>query len=75
MDVKWSFEPRSGGTHVRITHAWDGPRWPIIGGFAWRFVIGPYFVSFIASRTLHGIGREAERRARDPVPATDNASR
>ena len=73
MDVKWSFEARAGGTHVRITHAWDGPRWPIIGSFAWRHVIGPHFVSFIASRTLEGIGREAERRARDPVFATDNA--
>ena len=73
MDVKWSFETRAGGTHVRITHAWDGPRWPVIGSFAWRHVIGPHFVSFIASRTLEGIGREAERRARDAVFATDNA--
>jgi hypothetical protein len=63
MDVKWAFERRDGGTHVRITHAWQGPPWPLIGGFAWRHVIGPRFVSFIATRTLDGIGREAERRA------------
>jgi ribosome-associated toxin RatA of RatAB toxin-antitoxin module len=62
MNVKWSFEQRAGGTHVRITHAWDGPRWWLIGGLAWRLVIGPRFVSFIAARTLAGVAREAERR-------------
>jgi uncharacterized membrane protein len=64
MAVKWSFVPREGGTQVRITHAWDGPRWPLIGSVAWRHVIAPHFVSFIATRTLEGVGREAECRAR-----------
>lgn len=63
MDVEWSFEPRDGGTHVRITHAWHGPPWPVIGGFAWRFVIAPHFVSAIAQRTLAGVAAEAERLA------------
>lgn len=63
MDVKWSFQPHPRGSHVRITHAWDGPRWPLIGGFAWKRVIGPHFVSFIAARTLAGVAREAERRS------------
>jgi Polyketide cyclase / dehydrase and lipid transport len=63
MDVKWSFEARDDSTHVRITHAWTGPRWPLIGGLVWRYVIGPYFVSFIAKRTLAGVAREAERAA------------
>jgi hypothetical protein len=60
MEVKWSFLERDDGTLVRITHAWDGPRWPLIGGFAWRHVIGPHFVSAIASRTLAGVAREIE---------------
>ena len=65
MDVKWSFLPHDGdATHVRITHAWDGPRWPLIGRLAWERVIGPFFVSAIAQRTLAGIAREAEQRAR-----------
>jgi ribosome-associated toxin RatA of RatAB toxin-antitoxin module len=68
MDVKWAFAPQDAGTHVRITHAWTGPRWPLIGGFAWRHVIGPHFVSFIAARTLAGVAREAERRALQPAP-------
>lgn len=61
MDVEWSFTPVSGGTHVRLLHAWDGPRWPLIGVLAATMVIGPVFVHGIASRTLEGLAREAER--------------
>jgi ribosome-associated toxin RatA of RatAB toxin-antitoxin module len=61
MDVEWQFVPVSGGTHVRIVHTWDGPRWPLIGVFAARQVIGPVFVHGIASRTLEGLARVAER--------------
>lgn len=68
MDVKWAFEQVPQGTHVRITHAWSGPEWPLIGGIAWRHVIGPHFVSFIAGRTLAGVAREAERIARTADP-------
>lgn len=64
MDVKWSFEPRPGGTKVRITHAWGGPPWPLVGPLAWRAVIAPHFVSAIAQKTLDGVAREAERRQR-----------
>lgn len=71
MDVKWAFEKHTGGTHVRITHAWDGPPWPLIGGFAWKHVIGPHFVSFIASRTLAGVAREAERRSTSMMTTAD----
>lgn len=66
MDVKWSFAADPRGTHICITHAWDGPPWPIIGAVAWRHIIAPYFVSVIAQRTLAGIAREAERQARGP---------
>lgn len=63
MDVEWQFEERDGGTHVRIVHAWDGPRWPLIGVFAAVSVIGPVFIHGIASRTLDGLARVAEREA------------
>ena len=63
MDVEWSFTPVQGGTHVRITHVWDGPRWPLLGIFAATAVIGPIFVHGIASRTLEGLARVAEREA------------
>ncbi len=61
MDVEWSFTPVEGGTHVRLLHVWDGPRWPLIGVPAATLVIGPVFVHGIASRTLAGLAREAER--------------
>lgn len=60
MDVAWTFAPEAGGTRVTITHLWDGPRWPLIGAFAARAVIGPVFVHGIASRTLAGLARVAE---------------
>lgn len=61
MDVEWSFEPAAAGTRVRIVHAWDGPGWPLIGVAAARTVIGPVFVHGIASRTLAGLAKVAER--------------
>lgn len=61
MDVEWSFVATAEGTRVRIVHVWDGPRWPLIGTFAARAVIGPVFVHGIASRTLAGLAAVAER--------------
>jgi len=61
MDVEWSFDATAAGTRVRIVHVWDGPRWPLIGTFAARAVIGPVFVHGIASRTLAGLAAVAER--------------
>lgn len=63
MDVEWSFEPRDQGTHVRIVHTWNGPPWPLIGDFAATQVIGPVFVHGIASRTLAGLARVAEKQS------------
>lgn len=65
MDVEWSFAPTAdGGTHVRLLHVWDGPRWPFIGVFAATQVIGPVFVHGIASRTLEGLARSVEQARR-----------
>lgn len=65
MDVVWEVNAMDQGrTHLRIVHEWDGPRWPLIGGIAANLVIGPWFISHIAGRTLAGVVREAERRAR-----------
>jgi len=62
MDVEWTFHPRDDGTTLaRVVHAWDGPRWPLIGIVAATAVIGPVFVHGIASRTLVGLARVAER--------------
>lgn len=66
MDVEWSFRPVTDGTHVTVLHVWDGPSWPLIGRIAARAVIGPVFVHGIASRTLEGLARAAERRQTTP---------
>lgn len=63
MDVEWSFEPHPAGTRVRLLHLWNGPRWPLVGTLAAVAVIGPVFVHGIASRTLAGLARVAERAA------------
>jgi hypothetical protein len=60
MDVVWRVEPERGGSRTTIVHEWKGPSWPAIGGLAATVVIGPVFVSGIASRTLAGIRRAAE---------------
>lgn len=63
MDVVWEFHEHPRGTHIRLVHEWDGPKWPLIGRFAARHVILPRFVGHIAPRTLAGVSAEAERRA------------
>lgn len=63
MEVRWSVEPEGAGSRATIIHEWDGPRWPLIRRPAAEWVIGPIFVHGIASRTLAGIGRAAERAA------------
>ena len=63
MDVEWTFTVERGVTRVRIVHVWNGPEWPVIGDVAARGVIGPIFVHGIASRTLAGLVRAAERSA------------
>ena len=69
MEVEWQFLRREDPnvTHVRIVHAWDGPWWPLIGRVAALAVIGPVFVSGIASRTLAGLAAVAERRSGVPA--------
>jgi hypothetical protein len=57
MDVEWSFEALAAGTHIRLLHVWDGPRWPLVGRFAAQRVIGPVFIHGIASRTIGGLAR------------------
>lgn len=76
MDVEWSFIPAAGGTQVRIVHVWNGPPVPLIGLIAARGVIGPVFVHGIASRTLAGLARVAERKASQAAsPESHHTSR
>ena len=64
MDVEWTFRSAPGGTEVTILHVWDGPPLPFVGIPAATMVIGPVFIHGIASRTLAGLAKEAEKQAR-----------
>lgn len=64
MDVEWAFDNAPEGTFVRLTHVWNGPRWPLIGAFAATQIIGPVFVHGIATRTLAGLAIVAEQAHR-----------
>jgi ribosome-associated toxin RatA of RatAB toxin-antitoxin module len=61
MDVVWRIAPAGNDVDVTIVHEWDGPAWPLIGRIAANWVIGPVFIHGIASRTLAGVKRKAER--------------
>jgi len=61
MDVVWRLVEGPEGVAVTIVHEWRGPAWPLIGPLVAQLVIGPVFIHGIASRTLAGIKREAER--------------
>jgi ribosome-associated toxin RatA of RatAB toxin-antitoxin module len=67
MDVVWRLHPTAHGTDVTIVHEWDGPKWPLIGSLAARWVIGPVFIHGIASRTLAGIKRQVEWGSGSPA--------
>lgn len=67
MDVRWEFHATEGGTRLRVVHEWDGPTWPLVGRLAADAVIGPYFITAIARRTLAGVALAAERAARGPA--------
>ncbi len=60
MDVEWTLKAQGGDVEVVIVHQWTGPRWPLVGSLAARWVIGPVFIHGIASRTLAGVKRRAE---------------
>lgn len=60
MDVEWRFAVEPDGVRVTIVHEWAGPSWPVIGGVAAAWVIGPVFVHGIARRTLAGVKQHAE---------------
>lgn len=51
MEVAWLFEPTETGVNVTIVHDLV-LKWPVIGGFAANWVIGPLFVDAIAGKTL-----------------------
>jgi ribosome-associated toxin RatA of RatAB toxin-antitoxin module len=59
MEVEWLFTPKENGVEVTIVHDLD-LKWPVIGGIAANYVIGPVFVDAIAGKTLARVKELAE---------------
>jgi ribosome-associated toxin RatA of RatAB toxin-antitoxin module len=69
MEVEWLFSPKDNGVEVTIVHDLD-LKWPLIGGVAANWVIGPLFVDAIAGKTLARVKELAEAGSRQPVGAS-----
>jgi hypothetical protein len=59
MVVVWSFTEVPGGIRIEITHDLD-LRWPLIGGFVGKYIVGSFFIHHIANLTLAGLKRKVE---------------
>jgi hypothetical protein len=63
MAVEWRIEPLLTG-HSRVTIGHDfSPRWPLVGGWVARQIIGEFFVRNIAGKTLRRFKALAEQEA------------
>lgn len=72
MNVAWTFSKGRKSIIVRIDHDF-APSWPVVGGAIADRVIGPYFVTAIASQTLETIKAIVEDR--DPRFGIDGQPR
>lgn len=59
MVVYWNFTEVPEGIKVEITHDLE-LRWPLIGGFVGKYIVGLFFIHHIATRTLAGLKRKVE---------------
>jgi hypothetical protein len=59
MIVVWHFTQTPEGIRIEITHDLD-LRWPLIGGFVGRVIVGQFFIHHIATRTLAGLKSKVE---------------
>ncbi len=59
MDVEWIFEPVGGATRVTIVHRLEFA-FPVLAPLVGKYVVGDYFISGVARRTLHCMKSIAE---------------
>ena len=63
MAVEWRIQPLpTGHSRVSIRHDFS-PRWPLVGGWVARQIIGEFFVRNIAGKTLRRFKALAEQEA------------
>jgi hypothetical protein len=61
MLVVWTFEEREDGVAIEITHDLE-LKWPLIGGFVAKYIIGQFFIEHVATKTLAGLKRRMENK-------------
>ncbi len=59
MEVEWLFEPAGASTRVTIVHRLEFA-FPVLAAFLGRYVVGEYFITGVAKRTLACMKRVAE---------------
>lgn len=59
MVVVWYLTETPEGVQVEITHDLE-LHWPLIGGFVADYIVGWFFIDYIATRTLAGLKRRME---------------
>jgi uncharacterized membrane protein len=69
MEVEWRFQPTPEGMLVKIHHDLL-LKWPLVGGLIADRIIGPFFVSNIAGKTLRQIKLLAEGAQAVPALAS-----
>ncbi len=52
MDVVWTFKETSDGVHVNIAHDLK-PTIPLIGSIITGWIVGDFFIHYVAGQTLH----------------------
>ena len=52
MDVVWTFKETSDGVEVKISHDLK-PTIPLFGPFITEWIIGDFFIHYVAGQTLH----------------------
>jgi len=65
MEVTWFLETQGTDVHVRIVHDLT-LRWPLMGTFVANHIIGEFFVSHIATKTLRTIKGHIENDTKAP---------
>ena len=58
MEVRWIYEQRPGGVHIRIDHELSF-RWPLLAPLA-NPIIGEFMIGWVAPRTLSGFKKLLE---------------
>lgn len=62
MEVEWTFEPAGDATRVTIVHRFAFP-FPLAAPFVGKYIVGEYFISGVARRTLACMKSIAEAAA------------